>query len=52
MTALAQGMFIVALISWILCLLFYTFVYKTYPGYAEKIREILELRRKELEGMV
>jgi hypothetical protein len=51
MTALAQGMFIVALISWILCLLFYTFVYRTYPSDAEKIRRILEQRRKELEEM-
>jgi hypothetical protein len=51
MTALAQGMFIVAVVSWILCLLFYTFVYKTYPGDAEKIRKILEQRRKELEEM-
>jgi MFS family permease len=51
MTALAHGMFIVALISWILCLIFYTFVYKTYPGDAEKIRKILEQRRQELEEM-
>jgi MFS family permease len=51
MMALAQGMFIVALITWILCLLFYTFVYKTYPGDVEKIRRILEQRRKELEVM-
>jgi MFS family permease len=51
MAALAQGMFIVAVISWILCLLFYTFVYRTYPSDAEKIRRILEQRRKELEEM-
>jgi hypothetical protein len=50
-TALAQGMFIVALISWIPCLLFYTFVYRTYPSDAEKIRRTLEQRRKELEEM-
>jgi hypothetical protein len=49
MTALAQGMFVVAVISWILCLLFYTFVYKTYVGDADKISRILEQRRKELE---
>jgi len=42
-------MFIVAVISWILCLLFYTFVYKTYSSDAQKIRKILEQRRKELE---
>ena len=47
--ALEQGMFIVAVISWILCLLFYTFVYKTYSSDAQKIRKILEQRRKELE---
>jgi MFS family permease len=44
--ALAYGMFIVALIPWILCLLFYTFVYKTYPSDAEKIHKILEQRGK------
>jgi MFS family permease len=49
MMTLAQGMFVVALITWTLCLLFYTFVYKTYPADAEKIRKILEQRRRELE---
>jgi hypothetical protein len=44
-------MFIVAVVSWILCLLFYTFLYKTYPGDAERIRKTLEQRRKELEEM-
>jgi MFS family permease len=47
--ALAQGMFFVAIIPWILCLIFYTFVYKTFPKDAENIRNILEQRRKELE---
>jgi MFS family permease len=51
MTALAQGMFIVSVITWTLCLLFYTFVYKTYPADAEKLRKTLEQRGKELEGM-
>ena len=50
MTALAQGMFLVALTTWILCLLFYTFVYKTYPGDVEKLRKVLEQRGRELEG--
>lgn len=44
--ALAYGMFLVALIPWILCLVFYTFVYKTYPSDAEKIRKVLEQRGK------
>jgi MFS family permease len=44
--ALAYGMFLVALIPWILCLIFYTFVYKTYPSDAEKIRRVLEQRGK------
>jgi MFS family permease len=49
MTALAQGMFIAAVIPWILCLIFYTFVYKTYPGDRERNRQVLEKRRLELE---
>jgi len=48
-TALGQGMFIAAVIPWILCLIFYTFVYKTYPGDREKTRQVLEKRRLELE---
>jgi MFS family permease len=46
MIALAYGMFLVALIPWILCLIFYSFVYKTYPDDAKKIRKILEQRGK------
>jgi MFS family permease len=46
MIALAYGMFLVALIPWILCLIFYTFVYKTYYKDAEKMRKILEQRAK------
>lgn len=48
-TALAQGMFITALIPWILCLIFYTFVYWTYPADKEKTRKVLEQRRMELQ---
>ncbi len=50
MMALSQAMLWVAVIPWIFCLIFYTFVYKTYPKDAEKIRTLLEQRRKELEN--
>jgi MFS family permease len=50
MMALSQAMLWVAVIPWICCLIIYTFVYKTYPGDAEKIRTLLEQRRKELEN--
>ena len=49
MTALAQGMFIACIVPWVLCLIFYTFVYKTYPGDRERNRQVLEQRRLELE---
>jgi MFS family permease len=51
MVALAQGMFIAAIIPWILCLIFYTLAYKTFPPDAEKMRKIMEQRGKELEKM-
>jgi MFS family permease len=51
MVALAQAMFWVALIPWILCLIFYTFVYKTYPKDVERIHKVLQERRKEMETM-
>lgn len=44
--ALAQGMFLVALIPWTLCLILYSLVYKTYPKDFDKIRKILEQRGK------
>ena len=50
MMALAQAMLWVAVIPWIFCLIFYTFVYYTYPNDAGKIRNLLELRRKEIEN--
>ena len=46
MTALAQGMFLVAIIPWTLCLIFYTLVYKTYLKDSEEIRKILAQRGK------
>ncbi len=46
MIALAWGMFLTALIPWIICLILYSFVYKTYPKDYEKIRKILEERVK------
>jgi len=49
MLALAQAMFLIAFIPWALCLIFYTFVYRTYPGDAENLRNKMEHRRKELE---
>jgi MFS family permease len=49
MTALGQGMFIAAVIPWTLCLIFYTFVYKTYPADKERTRRVLEERRIELQ---
>ncbi len=49
MTALAWGMFITALIPWIICLIVYTFIYFTYPKDYEKMRVFLENRAKKLE---
>jgi MFS family permease len=49
MTALAWGMFLVALIPWIICLIVYSFIYKTYPKDYETMRTILEDRAKQLE---
>jgi MFS family permease len=46
MMALAWAMFLVALIPWILCLILYTFLYKSYPKDYEKMRTILEERVK------
>ncbi|MHA1295706.1 MAG: spinster family MFS transporter [Promethearchaeota archaeon] len=50
MHALAQGMFFVAFIPWILCLILFTLVYFTYPRDRDRVRKILEERRKELEN--
>ena len=49
MTALAWGMFITALIPWIICLIVYSFIYFTYPKDYEKMRVFLENRAKKLE---
>jgi MFS family permease len=49
MIALAWGMFITALIPWIICLILYTFIYFTYPKDYEKMRVFLENRAKKLE---
>jgi len=49
MNALAWGMFLVALIPWTLCLIFYSFVYLTYPKDYEKTRILLEERAKQLK---
>ncbi|WXG47279.1 MAG: MFS transporter [Candidatus Atabeyarchaeum deiterrae] len=49
--ALGQAMFLVAVIPWILCLIFYTLAYKTYAVDAEKMRKKLEQRGRELEKM-
>ena len=49
MTALALGMFITALIPWIICLVLYTLIYFTYPKDYEKMRIFLEERAKKLE---
>jgi MFS family permease len=51
MIALAQGMFIAAFIPWILCLVFYTLAYRTYPSDVASCRECLEQRGKELAKM-
>jgi MFS family permease len=45
-SALAQGMFWVAFIPWVLCLLLYTLVYFTYPKDKQRVKEILEARRR------
>jgi MFS family permease len=43
-SALAQGMFWVCFIPWILCLVLYTFVYFTYPKDKQRVKELLEAR--------
>jgi MFS family permease len=49
MLALSRAMFFVAFIPWTLCLIFYTFVYFTYPRDAEKLRKAMEQRGREIE---
>jgi hypothetical protein len=49
MHALALGIFLVALIPWIICLIIYSFVYLTYPKDYEKMRVLLETRAQRLE---
>jgi MFS family permease len=49
MQALALGIFLVALIPWIICLIIYSFVYLTYPKDYEKMRVLLETRAQRLE---
>jgi MFS family permease len=48
-SALRLAMFLMAVIPWILCLIFYTMVYRNYPRDFGACRESLECRRKELE---
>ncbi|WXG44649.1 MAG: MFS transporter [Promethearchaeati archaeon SRVP18_Atabeyarchaeia-1] len=47
--ALGSAMFLMAVIPWAFCLLFYTLVYRTYPKDFATCREKLECRGKELE---
>jgi MFS family permease len=48
-SALGSAMFIMAIIPWTLCLIFYTLVYFTYTRDFERCRACLEDRRRELE---
>jgi MFS family permease len=50
-SALGSAMFIMAIIPWTLCLIFYTLVYFTYPRDYERCRTCLEQRGRELEKM-
>jgi MFS family permease len=50
-SALGSAMFLMAVIPWTLCLIFYTMVYRNYPRDFAACRESLECRRKELEKM-
>jgi MFS family permease len=50
-SALGSAMFLMAAIPWAFCLIFYTFVYKSYPKDYATCRENLECRGKELEKM-
>jgi MFS family permease len=50
-SALGSAMFIMAIIPWTLCLIFYTFVYFAYPRDFERCRTCLEERGRELEKM-
>ncbi|HME53607.1 MAG TPA: MFS transporter [Candidatus Lokiarchaeia archaeon] len=48
--ALAWGMFLVALIPWIICLIVYTLVYLTYPKDIAKARAIIKAQAEEAEA--
>jgi MFS family permease len=50
-SALGSAMFIMAMIPWTLCLIFYTIGYFTYPRDYETCRTCLQERGKELEKM-
>jgi tellurite resistance protein TehA-like permease len=50
-SALGSAMFIMAFVPWILCLIFYTIGYFTYPRDFERCRTCLEERGRELEKM-
>nr|MDO8097647.1 MFS transporter [Candidatus Njordarchaeota archaeon] len=49
MMALGQAMFLIAVIPWTLCLVFYTLVYRAYPKDTENLRKTMEKRREEIE---
>jgi MFS family permease len=50
-SALGSAMFIMAMIPWTLCLIFYTIGYFTYPRDYEQCRTALQERGKELAQM-
>lgn len=50
--ALANGMFWVAFVPWIICLILYTLVYFTYPKDRDNTRAILIKRRNEMKDKI
>jgi MFS family permease len=47
--ALGDSMFVIAVVPWIICLVLYTLVYRSYPTDKSTLRQTMAKRRKELE---
>jgi len=49
--ALSYAMLIATVVPWVICLLFYSFIYLTYPKDRDAAKQKLILRKKELEEL-
>lgn len=49
--ALANSMLWATVIPWVICLLVYFFVYKTYPADKQRIHNVLKQRKSEIEQL-